>query len=248
MSDRNPQVFNTSSKTLSQTVVGAKGDLIVGDANDTTTIVNVGANNTVLVANSSATGGINWSATLSGLTLTAPTIATITNGGTVTLPSGTRVLVARDTPDELTNKTLTAPVINAPDINGGTVDRVQEDWTIIPSAPPTTVNFFVNTGTSWFYTTNTANAFAINVWAQSATSLTTVLGVDDSITISLIVTCNNAAHYPTSLSIDGVLQTVRWNGGVAPTSGTSGSLDVYSFTIIRQSSSYTVLGSATRFG
>lgn len=248
MSDRNPQVFNISSKTLSQTVVGAKGDLIVGDDNDKTVVVNVGSNNSVLVANSLATGGVSWLTTLSGLTLNAPVIATINNGGTITLPTGTRVLVARDTSDTLTNKILTAPVINAADINGGTMDQIQEDWTIIATAPPTTVNFFVNTGTSWFYTSNTANSFVIDVRAQSATSLTTVLGVDDSITISLIVTCSNVAHYPTSFSIDGIAQTVRWNGGVAPAAGTSGSLDVYSFTIIRQTSSYTVLGSATRFG
>ena len=49
--------------------------------------------------------------TLTNKTLTTPTIASITNGGTVTIPSGADTLVARTSTDTLTNKTLTAPKI-----------------------------------------------------------------------------------------------------------------------------------------
>jgi len=49
--------------------------------------------------------------TLTNKTLTAPTIASITNGGTVTIPSGADTLVARTSTDTLTNKTLTSPTI-----------------------------------------------------------------------------------------------------------------------------------------
>lgn len=44
--------------------------------------------------------------TLTNKTLTTPVIASISNGGTVTFPSGVRTLVARDTTDTLTNKTI----------------------------------------------------------------------------------------------------------------------------------------------
>ena len=50
--------------------------------------------------------------TLTNKTLTTPTISSITNGGTVTIPSGADTLVARTSTDILTNKTLTSPVIN----------------------------------------------------------------------------------------------------------------------------------------
>lgn len=50
--------------------------------------------------------------TLTNKTLTAPVIATISNTGTLTLPSSTDTLVGRATTDTLTNKTLTNPVVN----------------------------------------------------------------------------------------------------------------------------------------
>jgi len=44
--------------------------------------------------------------TLTNKTLTAPIISTISNTGTITLPTSTDTLIARDTTDTLTNKSL----------------------------------------------------------------------------------------------------------------------------------------------
>lgn len=52
--------------------------------------------------------------TLTNKTLTAPIISTISNTGTLTLPSSTDTIVGRATTDTLTNKTLTAPTLTAP--------------------------------------------------------------------------------------------------------------------------------------
>lgn len=46
--------------------------------------------------------------TLTNKTLTLPVIASISNGGTITIPSGTDTLVGRDTTDTFTNKTITS--------------------------------------------------------------------------------------------------------------------------------------------
>lgn len=59
---------------ISKGIVDAKGDLIAGTADNTIDKITVGANNTVLVANSSASTGMNWSASLSGLTVNSPII------------------------------------------------------------------------------------------------------------------------------------------------------------------------------
>ena len=50
--------------------------------------------------------------TLTNKTLTTPIISSISNTGTLTLPTSTDTLVGRATTDTLTNKTLTAPLIN----------------------------------------------------------------------------------------------------------------------------------------
>ena len=55
--------------------------------------------------------------TLTNKTLTTPTIASITNGGTVTIPSGADTLVARTSSDTLTNKILSSPTLTSPVIN-----------------------------------------------------------------------------------------------------------------------------------
>ncbi|MGA7675145.1 MAG: DUF2793 domain-containing protein [Rhizomicrobium sp.] len=58
--------------------------------------------------------------TFANKTLTAPKISTISNTGTLTLPTSTDTLVGRATTDTLTNKTLTSPAITTPTITGVT--------------------------------------------------------------------------------------------------------------------------------
>ena len=50
--------------------------------------------------------------TLEDKTLTTPIISSISNTGTITLPTSTDTLVGKATTDTLTNKTLTSPVLN----------------------------------------------------------------------------------------------------------------------------------------
>lgn len=119
--------WNTSTDTLT---VGAAGGIsrTIVDTAATQTLTNKtisGASNTLSnianasLTNSSVTIGSTsvalggTAATVAGLTLTAPTIATITNGGTVTVPSGTDTLVNLSGTQTLTNKTHAAVVGSA---------------------------------------------------------------------------------------------------------------------------------------
>jgi hypothetical protein len=73
--------------SVSKSVIDAKGDLLVGSANDAVDNLTVGSNNFVLTADSAETLGIKWaapavsldnSATLTNKTLTSPVITTPT--------------------------------------------------------------------------------------------------------------------------------------------------------------------------
>src|SRR5210317_1842491 len=71
-----------------------------------------GATNTLTVAIDATVATLTGSQTLTNKTLTTPIISSISNTGTLTLPTSTDTLVGRATTDTLTNKTLTSPVIN----------------------------------------------------------------------------------------------------------------------------------------
>ena len=77
-----------------------------------TGIDTTGSGNTVTVDIDSTVATLTGSQTLTNKTLTAPVISTISNTGTVTLPTSTDTLVGRATTDTLTNKTLTSATLN----------------------------------------------------------------------------------------------------------------------------------------
>ena len=87
-----------------------------------TGITTTGLANDVTFAIDSTVTTLTGTQTLTNKTLTTPVISTISNTGTLTLPTSTDTLVGRATTDTLTNKTLTSPDVNTPDIDGGTID------------------------------------------------------------------------------------------------------------------------------
>lgn len=67
-----------------------------------------------------------------------------------------------------------------------------------------------------------------------------------TVSIALILANGVVPYMPTAVQIDGVGQTIRWQGGSAP-SGTSSGTDVVGFTLIRTGNSWTVIGSSTSY-
>jgi hypothetical protein len=82
-----------------------EGQVIWNSTNDLLT-VGTGAGRKTMV-------DLDSTQTLTNKTLTTPVISSISNSGTLTLPTATDTLVGRTTTDTLTNKTLTSPAINS---------------------------------------------------------------------------------------------------------------------------------------
>lgn len=78
---------------------------------DSDNVAGVGTLNSLTLPSSNFVG-LTDTQTLTNKTLTTPVISSISNSGTITVPTGTDTLVARATTDTLTNKTLTNPVIS----------------------------------------------------------------------------------------------------------------------------------------
>lgn len=250
----------TSSVTLSLNVDN-KGDLLVGTGNDTVSIVPLGDANQVLVANpANPTTGVQWSNTLSGLTLNLPTISQISNTGTLTLPTQTDTLVGRSTPDTLTNKTLNSVSVNSSTISGGTLQEnsvvrptltsAKENWQIISGGAAGTINIDVLTSSVVYYLTASTGNPSIVVRGNASTPLTSVLNVGECISVALIMTNTATAYLPASFSVvtgtGTTAITPLWQGAV-PTSGNVNSTDVWLYAIARTSSGFRVFGSQTRF-
>ena len=117
--------------------------------------------------------------TLTNKTLTAPIISSISNTGTLTLPTSTDTLVGRATTDTLTNKTLTSPTLTTPVLgtpSSGTLSSCTVDGTDavgfrnIPinsnSAAYTTV--LADSGKVIFHPSTDANARTFTIPANSS--------------------------------------------------------------------------------
>jgi hypothetical protein len=219
-------------------LANAKGDIYTATADNTPAVLTVGANNTLLVANSGATAGVNWSASLSGLTLTSPVISTITNTGTITLPTSTDTLVGRTTTDTLTNKTLTSPIENNPRLTAP-----KELWTVSATAATGTIQFDCITQGVLYYTTASSANWTLNFRGNSGATLASVMNTGDAITVNFLATNTTAYYQSTAVTVDtSATVAVKWSGGTAAASGNASAVDIYSYTILKTgSSAFTVL-------
>jgi len=112
-----------TSASPAQTTDGS----VVWDSDDNLLTVGTGSARKTMVDTDSTQ-------TMTNKTLTTPVISSISNTGTLTLPTSTDTLVGRATTDTLTNKTLTSPAIS-----GGTIDNAVIGGTTAAAGTFTTV-------------------------------------------------------------------------------------------------------------
>jgi len=219
----NPSNIITTDAVLS-TDFTAKGDIISASAASTPIRLAVGANGTVLKANSATTSGLEWG---SDSTYSAPTIGStsITSGATVTTIAGL---------------TLSKPILVAP----------MERTSVSTSAATSTVTIDVNTASTLYITASSTSNWTTNVRGDGSTTLNSLMTTGDAITVAFLATQGATAYYNTVLQIDGTTSgvTTEWQGGTAPAAGNVSGIDVYVYNIIKTASAtFTVLASQTKF-
>ena len=148
-------------------LANAKGDIYTATADNTPAVLTVGANNTLLVADSAQTTGNKWSSTLSGLTLTSPAI----NTGYLTSPKEYWTIAASAATGTIQFDCLTQGVL----------------YYTTASSANWTLNFRGNSGTTLNSLMNTGDAFTVNFLATNTTAYyqSTAVTVDTSATVTV---------------------------------------------------------------
>jgi hypothetical protein len=177
---------------VEESLFDAKGDLLVGSADNTPTKLTVGTNGYILTANSSATNGIEWAAAPAGYS--PPTLGStqIASGATVTTISG------------LTLSTPTVSGLAISDssivIEGATADEYETTLTVTDPTADRTITFPNATGTV---------AFAENVAALSGATFTgAVSGTSLTLSGDLTVNGTTTTINSTTLTVDDINITI----------------------------------------
>jgi hypothetical protein len=217
----------------------------------TDVIITSAATNQVLAYN-----GTNWVNSAEAGDIASVTAGTGLSGGgstgALTLSIDTGTTVDLSTAQTLTNKTFTAPTITAPTITGtAKIAQILETTTLSTSAVTATQNYDVLTNGAVTYVTasNTSN-YTLNVRGDGSTTLNSVMSTGQALTVAHLVTNGGTAYYLTTLQIDGTTSgvTTEWQGGTAPSSGNTNSVDIYSITIIKTgNAAFTAFAAQTKF-
>lgn len=126
--------------------------------------------------------------------------------------------------------------------------NIAEITTVSATAATGTINYDVTTQSVLYYTSNASANWTVNIRGSSGTSLNTLMAVNDTISVTFMVTQGATAYYNNALQIDGSSVTPKWQGGTAPTSGNASGIDVYNYVVTKTASAtYTVLASISQF-
>ena len=178
-------------------LANAKGDIYTATADNTPAVLTVGANNTLLVADSAQTTGNKWSSTLSGLTLTSPAI----NTGYLTSPKEYWTIAASAATGTIQFDCLTQGVL----------------YYTTASSANWTLNFRGNSGTTLNSLMNTGDAFTVNFLATNTTAYyqSTAVTVDTNATVTVKWSGGTAPSAGNASAVDVYSYTIVKTGASA---------------------------------
>ena len=217
--------------------------LSAADLTGTVAVATGGTGLTTAPTNGQVLIGNGSGYTLSGLTAGS--------GISVTNASGSITIANTQTPGASTSAantwTATQTFSGSTSTFGTSLLDSNEIVNVVAAAPSATTNFYVQSGSVQYYTSNAANNWTLNIAFSSGTSMNTALATGQSVTFTLVTTQGSTAYYNNAVTIDGTSVTPKWIGG-APTAGNASGLDVYRYAVIKTASAtYTVLASLTQY-
>lgn len=138
----------------------------------------------------------------------------------------------------------------SPTFTGTTkIQQILEKATVSATAATGTINYDVLTnGGVTYYTSNASANWTLNIRGDGSNTLNSIMSTGDSLTIAFLVTNGGTAYYQNGFQIDGNAVTPKWQGGSAPSSGNTSSIDIYSITVIKTANAtFTAFATQTKF-
>jgi hypothetical protein len=126
--------------------------------------------------------------------------------------------------------------------------EINERTTISGTGIGSSLNFDTLTQTVYYSTASATANCGLNIRGSSTVALNSLLATGQSTCVAVFVTNGSTPYYISSVSIDGVSVTPKWQGSTAPTTGNPSSVDVYTYNIIKTANAtYSVFASQTQF-
>lgn len=161
-----------------------------------------------------------------------------------------------------TNATITDPFVignanitgsfavtgSATFLNTTNIQQVLEKATIVGSAATGSINFDVLTQAVLYYTGSATANWTLNLRGDGSNTLNSIMPTGKSLTISFLVSQSATAYTASAFQVDGTPVTPKWQGGSAPTAGSTNATDIYTYTVLKTAAStYIALASVTKF-
>ena len=219
MADRFPLIANSSTRQIEELSVADNLDL-TGNS-----IVGLSTISTSTLTVSTVTGtAASFSGNVTGAT--ASFSGNVSIGGTLTY-------------EDVTNVDSVGIITARSGVDFSSLLR--EGVKITAGKLSDNTNIDLSNGMVHLFTTTETTTSTPNIRIDGSTSLNSKMGIGEAITVVIIVTAA-AAGYSAQLTIDGGAVTEEWNGGSAPSAGSSGGFDVYNHNIIKTAdATYVVL-------
>ena len=237
----NLTVSNRFSATGNITV--GSGNFFIGNGSQLTgvqvaansQIINGTSNVRIATANGNITMASNSTVQMTVTDTGANVVGTISAGGNI---SGAALSVSGNITGANANVTGTTNLGIASFSNLATFQQTT-DLLNQKTGATGTVNHDFNTG-AIFYHSSVANNFTVNISNVPTTANRTIV-------VPLIIQQGPSAYIANALQINSVIEPINWLGNIIPT-GTANAVDVIGFTLVRTTSSWTVLGQLTTYG
>jgi hypothetical protein len=248
-------VTTSDAATLTnKTISGADNTLSnIGNASLTNssvtvngTSISLGASGTVTADAGTLTGNTLASGVTASSLTSVGTLASLTITGDLTVDTSSLKV---DSTNNRVGIVTASPSHPLHVVGTSYLQQVIERATVSATAATGTINYDALTQAVLFYTSNASGNWTLNLRGSSTVTMNTLLAVNDSITLTFLVTQGATPYYASAHQIDGSSVTPKWQGGTAPTAGNASGIDIYTYTVIKTAATptYTVLASQTKF-